>query len=64
MPKLYEVPRNTRIKVIRTPETGETYNEVLQFQYCDGMYSLCYDESGKPVHIAAFTDVEIQDEER
>jgi hypothetical protein len=62
--KLYDVPRGARVKVIATPETGETYNEVLQFQHCDGMYSLCYDEKGKPLHLSAWTEVEIQDEER
>jgi hypothetical protein len=62
--KLYDVPRGARIKVIAVPETGQTYNEVLQFQYCDGMFGLCYGEDGKPVHIDAFTNVQIQDEER
>lgn len=62
--KLYEVPRGARVKVIAIPETGQTYDEVLHFQHCDGMYSLCYDEKGKPVHIAAWTEVQIQDEER
>jgi hypothetical protein len=62
--KLYDVPRGARVKIILTPETGETHHEVLHFQHCDGMYSLLYNEKGKPVHIAVWTEVEIQDEER
>lgn len=48
--KLYEVPRRSRIKL----QDGKE----LDFHHIDGMYSYCTDE-GKPVHIAAWTDVEI-----
>lgn len=63
--KVFDVPRGSRIRVIRTPETGEMYEEVLQLQYCDGVYALCYSEqTGKPVHIDVLTEVNIMDEER
>lgn len=50
--KLYNVPRNSRIKL------GDF---VLHFDHIDGMYSLCYDEAtGNPVHLAAWTEVEVE----
>ena len=49
--KLFEVPRNTRI---RLPEGDE-----LNFHHIDGMYSYCTDDKGQVCHIAAFTDVEV-----
>ena len=48
--KLYDVPRNTRIRV------GE-YE--LNFKHIDGMYSLSTTDEGELVHLAAWTDVEI-----
>ena len=33
--------------------------DLLDFQHIDGMYSLCYDKEQNPVHIAAWTEVEI-----
>lgn len=50
--KLYEVPRDSKIKVD---------GQVLDFSRVDGMYSLCFDSEGHPVHIAAWTEVEIVD---
>ena len=52
--KLYDVPRNSKIKV------GDS---VLDFKHVDGMYSLCYTEDGKPVHLHACTDVEVIEKE-
>ena len=51
--KLYEVPRNTRIRV---PAMD---NEELMFDHIDGMYSVCRDKTGEIVHLNAFTDVEV-----
>lgn len=48
---LYLVPRNTYIR----PEGGPD----LLFMHVDGMYSLCYTDSKSPVHLAAWTEVEI-----
>lgn len=48
--KLYEVPRNTRIKV----EDLE-----LNFHRIDGAYSYCTTDKGETVHLAAWTEVEI-----
>jgi hypothetical protein len=50
--KLYNVPRNTRVKLV---ETGDEF----LFHRVDGMYSYCTDEVGNVIHLAAFTEVEI-----
>lgn len=51
--KLWDVPRHSKIKV------GDN---VLDFDHVDGMYSLCFDQRGRPVHIAAWTEVEVLDD--
>lgn len=53
--KLYDVPRNTRIKVD---------GQELLFHRIDGMYSLCTDEKGFMYHPAAWADVEVLETRR
>ena len=48
--KLYQVPRNTLVKLV---ETGE----VFKFHHIDGMYSLCHDKDGNVVHLEAWVEV-------
>jgi hypothetical protein len=55
--KLYEIPRYSKIRVIGLD--GEPTEDVFQFDHVDGMYSLCFDEKDHPVHLAAWTDVEV-----
>jgi len=66
--KLYEVPRNSRIKVIGDAKVAQRYkeknikpelDEVLSFKKIDGMYSLCYNSKNEPVHLVAWSDVEV-----
>lgn len=62
--KLYEVPRNTRIKLLETPKTPPAAPELeqdqeLNFHHIDGMYSYCTTDCGKIVHVAAWTLVEV-----
>ncbi len=62
--KLYNVPRNSRIKVIvedRVPicSLQVKKNEELNFRSIDGMYSYCTRDNGEVVHLAAWTDVKI-----
>jgi hypothetical protein len=62
--KLYDVPRNTRIRLIedaRVPvdSANAGKDNELNFSHIDGMYSYCTDDNGDPVHIAAWTEVEI-----
>lgn len=54
--ELYNVPNKTKIRI---PET----DDILLFDHIDGMYSYCIDMSGGVVHLAAWTDVEIVEEQ-
>lgn len=58
MPKLYEVPAGSRIRV----KEKNLSNEVYKFFNLDGMYSYCTDKDDKVIHLAAWTDVEIVNE--
>jgi hypothetical protein len=55
--KLYDVPRNTRI-VIKDEDDGTEWR--LNFSHIDGAYSYCTDDEGNVVHLAAWTEVEIE----
>jgi len=62
--ELYNVPRNSRIKVvgdIKVPPASPMVEgeEVLNFKHIDGMYSYCTRDNGEVVHLAAWTEVEI-----
>lgn len=66
--KLYEVPRNTRVRVLgdaeeeqRIPPGAPTIHsgEVLNFGHVDGMYSFCTNDRGEVVHLVAWAEVEI-----
>ncbi len=64
MTKLYDIPDNTKIRVIKstiTPPFGNPseIGQELTFIHIDGMYSLCYDKDGNIIHLAAWTEVEI-----
>lgn len=50
--KLYEVRRNTWVLL-----NGQRF----YFEHIDGAYSVCQDEQGNPVHLAAWTEVEIDE---
>ena len=56
--KLYEVPRNSRIR-IEGLEVNGVLTEELNFHYVDGMYSYCTTDDDEIVHIAAFAECEI-----
>jgi hypothetical protein len=62
--KLYEVPNNTRVRLV--PETevkipvGSTLPvDEFMFHKIDGMYSYCTTDAGEVAHPAAWTEVEI-----
>ena len=62
--KLYEVPNNTRVKILQAevPPPGGLHIDVGQnvfFHHIDGMYSYCIDNKGNVVHLKAWTEVEI-----
>lgn len=52
--KLYDVPRNTKIKCKMGSEEIK-----LLFHHVDGMYSYCTNDKDEVVHIAAWTEVEL-----
>jgi len=60
--KLYEVPNNSKV-VLKSTESGPPASidlqvgEVYTFKHVDGMYSLCYDSTGKRVHLPAWSEV-------
>ena len=62
--KLYDVPRNSRIKIIGdikvppgAPELIE--GQELNFRNIDGMYSYCTTDDGNVVHLVAWAEVEL-----
>ncbi len=62
--KLYEVPRNTRVRLVPEtqvtipPDSSMPVDEFL-FGHVDGMYSYCTTDAGEVIHPAAWTEVEI-----
>ena len=66
--KLYDLQPHLKIRIIdedvKNPVASLKQNtgDVLDFVHVDGMYSLCYDKDRNPVHIAAWTEVEVLDE--
>ena len=62
--KLYEVPRNTYVKVLEAeaPPPGALaidVEQIVYFSHIDGMYSFCETKDGDIVHLKAWTEVEI-----
>lgn len=53
--KLYDVPRNTRIK---------WQGEELMFKHIDGMYSYCESKDGNIWHVPAWEEVEVLKKEK
>lgn len=62
--KLYDVPRNSRIKVlsdIKVPPGAPDIKveQELNFSRVDGMYSYCTTDAGEVVHLVAWAEVEM-----
>jgi hypothetical protein len=65
--KLYEVPTNSRIKIIGDIKVPPGAPELIQgqelnFRSIDGMYSYCTTDNGEVVHLVAWAEVEIVDD--
>lgn len=54
--KLFDVPKNTKI----TLREGDCELKLL-FHHIDGMYSYCTNHKGTVIHLAAWTEVEIDE---
>ena len=64
MTQLYEVPRNSWIKVVgytKAPPGARKADqgEILKFHHIDGMYSYCQRQDGSICHVPAWQEVEI-----
>lgn len=66
--KLYEVPKNSRIRITEPATVEQRYKEKftrpevgdeLDFKKIDGMYSICYNKQGELIRLAAWNDVEV-----
>ena len=63
--KLYDVPRNSKIRVVGNfksiPPAAPIIEEqeVLNFSHVDGMYSYCTNSDNEVVHLVAWAEVEI-----
>lgn len=62
--KLYEVPNNTKIRVVsdvKVPPCAPQISngDVLKFHHIDGMYSYCTNINKEVVHLVAWAEVEI-----
>lgn len=55
--KLYDIPRDSKIKLPIGGEGRETKDEMCDFKHVDGMYSLILTEEGHAVHLGASTSV-------
>jgi hypothetical protein len=65
--ELYNVPRNSRIRVISDIKVPPGAPEIkagdeLNFRSIDGMYSYCTTDAGQVVHLVAWAEVEIIDD--
>ena len=66
--KLYEVPRNTTVRILEDDDGPPgahpcVKGDIVKFRSIDGMYSYCSKEGVDiPVHIKAWTEVEIVDQ--
>ncbi len=59
--KLYEIPRDSKIKLPIGGENRETRDEICDFKHIDGMYSLIYTPEVHSVHLGASTEVTLKD---
>lgn len=69
MTKLYEVPRNTWVKVIGSTNTPPGALAIIEeeevlFKHIDGMYSYCKNKQDEVVHLPAWQEVEIINDPR
>ncbi len=59
--KLYEIPRDSKIKLTIGGPDRESKEEICDFKHIDGMYSLIRTPDGHAVHLGASTEVRLVD---
>jgi hypothetical protein len=62
MIKLYDIKRESKIKLPISNAAGHTTIEMCTFKHLDGMYSLIETPAGDPVHLAAWTPLKLVDD--
>lgn len=63
--KLYEIPRDSRIKLETENDNGEKLGDFIVFKKLDGAYSYCRVEGGSPddiLHLSASIELELTDQ--
>ncbi len=65
--KLYEVPRNTKVRLLNNQPgppggIGGLQGGEYFFSHVDGMFSVCKDPQGNVVYLPAWSGVEIVNE--
>ena len=66
--ELYKIPNGSRVCVVDDIQVPPTSPEIkkgdeIYFSHIDGMYSLCFDKDKNPIHLAAWSLVEVIDEQ-
>lgn len=59
--KLYEIPRDSKIRLHIASESTSEKELICTFKHLDGMYSLIYTPDWKPVHLSASTELKLVD---
>lgn len=59
--KLYEIPRDSKIRLPIGRVGGEVEEQICDFKHIDGMYSLIYTPSDEAVHLGASTELKLVD---
>lgn len=62
--QLYNVKKGSRVRLLedaQVPPAGRTASKGTEyfFRSIDGMYSYCLSDDNVPVHLAAWTEVEV-----
>lgn len=64
MTQLYKVPNGSMVRVLEDDDGPPGAKVIragdrIKFHHIDGMYSFCHDKDGNIVHLKAWTEVEI-----
>lgn len=60
--KLYEIPKNSKIRLTIGGPDREPKEEICEFKHVDGMYSLILTPDKHAVHLGRLTEVQLKDD--